>query len=599
MVILLSAYFSLGLIWLAAFAALGADGEMASYLFGAPLLLTGAWIGLRDRELGAGAVAVLALFALFVGIAVLQGRWSSGAPEFIVLGACIGVFLSARSFARRPPNPSHISTLLLWFFLLAATVSFLDQVWSPDRIFVFERPFHLGRLSSPFLSANTAATFFGIGVILTIGRIIRVSTRYAGENKSRRLILPIVTLLLCLTCLVLTASRAGILLAGGAAAALLCWELVHRFRRGERQSLWMLAGAGLGLAVAAGFIALISGETFGGRLAGGVDGIETRTELWTAYAGAIRDQLWFGAGPGGFEYINAISADARNASTLVFQRAAHNVVLQWLVQTGLVGLAGLACFWIGTGRRVSNGLRRAGKSRWFIRAVVCVGFFVFAHSLVDYGLEIPAMAWLVAWLTGLACGLCPVRAGSGTRLVRIAVASGMVLLAGWALLGLKDMLTATSVRTASGATAQAILAAPVPEHASLPVARAHSDLALRSTPAHPQHAREALERTLNLEPRDGRAEARLAYALLLSGESRAAANHLGRSYQLWPYAHPDFRTWRLELAAALWNRLPERERTAALHELRQVRPEWRGPWLAQTHACELGESPACIGLTSD
>lgn len=593
------AYLSLGLIWLAAFAALGADGEMASYLFGAPLLLIGAWAAFRDRELGAGALGLLALFVLFVCMAALQGRWSSGAPEFVALGACVGVFLSARAFARRQPNPSRILTLLLWLFLLAAIISFLDHVWSPDRIFVFERPFHLGRLSSPFLSANTAASFFGIGVILTIGRIIRVSTRHTGEKKLRHLILPIVTLLLCLTCLVLTASRAGILLTGCASAALLCWELVHRFRRGERQSIWVLTVASLGLAIAAGYIGLISGETFGGRLGDGVSGIETRTELWSAYAGAIRDQLWFGAGPGGFEYVNAVSADARNASTLVFQRAAHNVLLQWLVQTGLVGLAGLTCFWIGVSRRISGGLRRAGQSRWAIRTLVCVGIFVFAHSLVDYGLEIPAIAWLVAWLTGLASGLSPVRAVSGSRLVRIAVAAGMVLLAGWALLGLKDTLTATSVRTASGDTAAAILAAPFPERASLPVARAHSDLALRSTPAHPRHARAALNRALELEPRDGRAEARLAYALLLAGDSQAATVHLGRSYQLWPYAHPDFRTWRLELAAALWNRLPDRERTAALQELRQVRPEWRGTWLAQTNACELGDNPACIGLVRD
>ncbi|WP_417493210.1 O-antigen ligase family protein [Maricaulis sp.] len=593
------ALITLGLIWLAAFAALGADGEMASYLFGAPLLLIGGWVALRDRELGVGALGLLAMFALFVGMAALQGRWSSGAPEFVALGACLGVFLTARAFARRQQNPARISTILISLFLLAAAVSFLDHVWSPDRIFMFERPFHLGRLSSPFLSANTAATFFGIGVILTFGRVVRVSTSYTGEARWRHLILPIATVLLCLTCLVLTASRAGILLASGASAVLLCWELVRRFRRGEHRSLWVLTGASLGLAMAAGYVALISGETFGVRLVDGVSGVETRTELWTAYAGAIRDQLWFGAGPGGFEYVNAISADARNASTLVFQRAAHNVLLQWLVQTGLAGLAALAWFWIGAGRRVLGGLRRAGQARWLIRTLICVGIFVFAHSLVDYGLEIPAMAWLVAWLTGLACGLSPARSGPGSRWIRIAVAGAMVLLAGWALFGFSDTLTATRVRSASGAAATAILSAPLPDRASLSVARAHSDLALRSTPANPQHAREALSRVLSLEPRDGRTEARLAYALFLSGDSEAAASHLGRSYQLWPYAHPDFRTWRLELAAGLWNRLPDQERSAALRELRQVRPEWRRTWLDQTHACELGELPACIGLSND
>ncbi|SDL66680.1 O-antigen ligase family protein [Maricaulis salignorans] len=593
------AYISLGLIGLAAFTALGADSEMASYFYGAPLLLIGGWVAWRDRELGTGAAVLLAIMALFLGIAALRGQLLSGAPEFVALGACAAVFISARALAFRARKATEICAVLLGFFLLASIIAFLDHIWSPDRIFLFERPYHLGRLSSPFLSANTAATFFGIGVILSVGRLLRATAGPMGGARSKHLILPLTTLLFCLSCLVLTASRAGILLTGSVTCLLLLWEMAQRFRRGERQSLWALAAAGLGLALTATGIALLSGETFGSRIADVGVGAGSRSELWTAYSRAALEQFWFGAGPGGFEYVNAASTNAENASILVFQRAAHNIVLQWQLQTGLIGLLTLAGFWLWAGRRILSGLEQSGRPRWLIRTLVCIGLFVLAHGLVDYALEIPAIAWMTAWLAGLAVGVSAPRGKAQSSFVRHAVGVAMLLLAAGAVLGLVDTLRANAVRAATGDPAAAILAAPFPQMSGLALARAHADLALSSTPANPGHARAALDRVLALEPRDGRAEARLAYALLLAGDSQAAANHLSRSFQLWPYAHPDFRTWRLQLSASLWNRLGEEERRAALRELRQVRPEWRRPWLEQTRACELGGQPACIGLGED
>lgn len=593
------AYISLGLIWLAAFTALGADGEVASNFFGAPLLLIGAWVAFRDRWLGFGTASLVGVFALFLVMAILQGQWQSGEPEFVGLGACGAVFLTARSFARQGPKPSTISAVLLGFFLLAAVLAFVDYIWSPDQIFLFDKPYHLGRLSTPFLSANTAATFFGIGIILTVGRLLRVATGYAGEAKWKHLILPIASLLFCASCLILTASRAGILLTGGFSALLLLWETARRFQRGKTQSIRLIAFAGIGIAITTACILSLSGETFSSRITEGIDGVGSRTELWVAYRGALLDHFWFGAGFGGFEYVNAISANAENASILIFQRAAHNVVLQWLVQTGAVGLLTLIAFWLAVGRKIAGDLRHSGRARWMIRTLVCVGLFVLAHGMVDYALEIPAIAWLVSWLAGLACGWSPARAKPGMRPLRYAVAAAFGGLGILALINLADGLGANAVRTASGPAATEILATPFPDGASLSMARAHADLALRSTPANPQHALAALTQALALEPRDGRAEARLAYAYLLSGDSRSAAGHLERSYALWPYAHPDFRAWRLELAAALWNRLDNDQRTAPLQELRQVRPEWRQAWLSTTHACEVDDRSVCIGLMRD
>ncbi|WP_417488533.1 O-antigen ligase family protein [Maricaulis sp.] len=589
-------YISLGLIGLAAFTALGADSEMASYFFGGPLLLIGGWVAWRDRELGTGAAILLAITLLFWALAASRGQLQTGSAEFTALGACAAVFISARTLAFRTKRANGLSTILLGFFLLAAIIAFLDHIWSPDRIFLFERPYHLGRLSSPFLSANTAATFFGIGVILSVGRLLRAMVGRSGDTRWKHLILPLTTLLFCLSCLVLTASRAGVILTGGFASLLLLWEAAQRFQRGERQSLRALLAASIGLALTASGIVLLSGETFGGRLAEVGIGAGSRSELWAAYSRAALEQFWFGAGPGGFEYVNALSTNAENASTLVFQRAAHNIALQWQLQTGLAGLLTLAGFWLWTGRTVLSGLQQSGKPRWLIRTLVCAGLFVLAHGLFDYALEIPAIAWLTAWLTGLAVGISAPRSRPRSPGVRYAVALAMLLLAAWAMLGLTDTLRANAVRTASGDAAAAILAAPFPTRSGLALARAHADLALSSTPPDSAHAREALDRVLALEPRDGRAEARLAYAFLMSGDSHSAATHLSRSFQLWPYAHPDFRTWRLELSAALWNRLGDDERRAALRELRQVRPEWRRPWLERTRACQRANQPACIGL---
>jgi O-antigen ligase len=381
----------------------GGDTPAASLLLSTGLLGFGALATLICRPSPSGSMVLAAiLFAALVALGSVRNWTMFGAHEYAVLGAVGAVFWSARCGALTRDRADGLWMLSLLAGGLLAAFAFLDFLIDPALNFGRERPYHLDRLSAPFLSANTAATLYGSIALMACGEALRRSRHVGGSSWSRiieravpSLLLPALILMFAMSALFLTASRAGIALVLVLMPVLVVWDVASR-RSGLAAGFVWGGGAVLAISI---FFAL-SGDLFFTRIqAAGEDG--TRPMMLQAYWQVAQDHLWLGTGLGSFEFINDRVASPDNATFIQFQGAAHNVYLQWILQAGILGAA--AMFGL-VGLVITHlfvGLRRRTRQRSYLRTIIIIIAFVAGHGLVDYAVEIPMMAWWLGWLAGL------------------------------------------------------------------------------------------------------------------------------------------------------------------------------------------------------
>ncbi|MEO5973246.1 MAG: O-antigen ligase family protein [Sphingomicrobium sp.] len=116
-------------------------------------------------------------------------------------------------------------------------------------------------------------------------------------------------------------------------------------------------------------------------------------------------EYWpLGSGLGSFVPVFAVNENLDIASA-GFVNHAHNDLLEWLVETGVVGALWLAAVVGALGWRVARVVARGGRARAGQVAIVLAGAFALIllslHSLVDYPLRIAALAAVVAVAVGL------------------------------------------------------------------------------------------------------------------------------------------------------------------------------------------------------
>ena len=386
----------------------GADGALASYVGGLlfsglgaaslatkrPILPPAFWIG--------GALAA----ALAARAALAQRLFLAG-PELAAMAGLLGAFAVGLGAGGETRRAARSATLLGGALLFVITAAFLLHVTDPDAVLGRPKPYHQGRLTGPFLSANTMATLSALALVLGVTGAARAargagSLLRAAENLGRRGLLYALLALFSAVCLMLTASRAG-LAAGGAAGLLALWWQARGV--GDQPRSWRRGAVLLGLAAIGAVLLFSSGEMAQERLSGlGTEG-NGRLALWQASLAAFAEAPLFGHGLGSFARAVAPHVTAETAPVLSVQGAAHNLALQWLVQTGLfgtaVGAAGLAALV----RTLLAGLSRRRRGRFVLRAALCALLAAGLHGLADYGLEVPAVTWWLALLCGLAAGV--------------------------------------------------------------------------------------------------------------------------------------------------------------------------------------------------
>ncbi len=262
-----------------------------------------------------------------------------------------------------------------------------------------------GRLTAGMASPNVAATAAAVLVLLIAAQALRgargklqraATTKQNGVTLLLSAPASFVAIALLLTVLLLTGSRSGV---ASLAAALACFAALalpsrpENARGGTRATLLALAALAAVLIVFGGAIAF-------DRFSQLPTELDERAPLIAAHWRAFLERPWIGHGLGAFHEINAHIATPENWSALRTVGAAHNIFIQALEENGVIGFALLAAaVAIPAARAIAVALRAGSGAEWAAGAAAAL-MFCLLQGLVDFGLQTPAVAALVAFALG-------------------------------------------------------------------------------------------------------------------------------------------------------------------------------------------------------
>jgi O-antigen ligase len=361
-----------------------------------------------------GLIGVLGLQAASGGVPYPEQAFTA---TLYLLWAALLVMLG-RVLAREIGLPA-MAALLAWFLLagglLTALIGLLQhfQVSTPIDFLIGRAP--AGRVIGNLGQPNHTASYVALSLVSLI---------YLHGMQRLRPAPAFGCAALCLLLLTLAASRSAWLYLGAATALALLLHYRRRdavSRRLALAAVWLLPGFLVAQGVAAlPFMAqeeaqLASVE----RLFQPASGLAARLQLWGEAWQMFLGAPLTGAGWGRFSWHHFLHEAATGAAAApgVFNHA-HNVVLQLMAETGLVGASlvlGAIGLWIADLRRT-----RLDAEGWWLLASLSV---VAIHSLLEYPLWYSYFLGVAAFLLG----------AGAQRVVRLRVAAAGRLAAGLGL----------------------------------------------------------------------------------------------------------------------------------------------------------------------
>lgn len=378
--------------------------------------LLAAWIGLQSIDLSS--------------ISLANPIWGETESLFGPLAKSISVAPSDTMAAMIPtllpfiifltglllfPDDDAARLALRFLCLLGTAIALFGLVeflLFPGQLLFEQKPVYLDSLTAVFVNRNTAATFLGTTLILSVsltfshirsaGLASFVSAVLGSGGRTRKvdlgwgLVYAVATAIVFLA-LMLTRSRAGIAasLGGLAIVAIVLINFPSRSSHGSagfgnsskrRGTLWRSVAVIVGLGCLALFFA---GQVL---LRAQVQGMEDGR--FCAFDGMVRllgDNWLVGTGLGTFRDVYSPYRNPACGLDGIWTKA-HDVYLEGWITLGLpfvllaiAVLGALSFFLVG-------GIRRRRSLRWIPTAGLGILFVAAAHSTVDFSLQIPGFA---------------------------------------------------------------------------------------------------------------------------------------------------------------------------------------------------------------
>ena len=318
----------------------------------------------RSSPLAAALAAAAAwpLVQLAAGASVYRFEtWNAA----VAWAAHLTVFLLALQLFGNPVRLGRFLDALLWFGTAIAAVSLLQVFTSGGRIFwLFPTPYK-DLVLGPFVYRNNYAAFVELVVPLALLKALaRPRTALAWASAAALMAASVVA----------SGSRAGAVLVGLETLVILALDARGR-----------ALGAAWKLAAATVVLVAIAGPGFLWSRFQQADPLSVRRELVASSLAMFRDRPWMGFGLGTWPtaYPGYATFDLG-----MFANHAHCDWAEWAAEGGLPFLAAAAALALAA-------VIWSGRRRWGIGVAA-----VFAHALVDYPLQKPALAALTFTLLG-------------------------------------------------------------------------------------------------------------------------------------------------------------------------------------------------------
>lgn len=320
-----------------------------------------------------------------------------------------GLFWLAFQLTRDPARATHARNVIIAigsaYSLYGLFALFGGEAWLLGTIGA--RPDQ--SLTSSFVNRNSYATFAGLTLLAALSLFLervrhllaldgswRRKTALVIEHivfQSRLLTAAIITITLALF---LTTSRGGIFASLFALGALLLLQMPRRGGQG-RQPL------GFALLIVVGIAVVAGGGNFLDRLERQGLSLETdlRSTLFSTTIEAIKTAPLKGTGFGTYE--QAIEPyRANDPNIFALWEKAHNTYLENALELGLPAALALNIAIFLLALITYRGVRARRRHKSFPALGVAATLLVGLHALVDFSLQIPAVAVLYAFMMGLA-----------------------------------------------------------------------------------------------------------------------------------------------------------------------------------------------------
>lgn len=280
-----------------------------------------------------------------------------------------------------------------------------------ERVLWFHKWAYEGYLASTFVNRNSYATYAGIGLICVAGLLLhdlgsvlklkasaRTKLELSLEVLAGRSAYLVVAAVVLSTALLFSGSRAGVMSTLlGIITLIICCGYARVIPR--QQTMIFLSVA---VVTALVFLAVSGGAVIDRLSQLSEDTTQDRAGIYRLTWEAINAAPLTGSGLGTFSDVYPIFRDTRLPSGPPWQDA-HNTYLENAMELGLPAAALLFVSIASMGELCLFGLIRRRRAKIFAAVGLAVLTLVSAHALVDFSLEIPAVAATFCFLMGLAC----------------------------------------------------------------------------------------------------------------------------------------------------------------------------------------------------
>ena len=289
-------------------------------------------------------------------------------------------------------------------------VALLTLLYCAYALWLFFAAQSAGRLDAGISSANGAADVFIILALTAAAIVVRGARGHLSGAARRttdgprtpallRTPFALGALILSFTCLLLTASRAG-LVAGAIGVLVFASAIGAQMMKGQGGRRGMLAIPVLVMAAALAVLFWRGGDDVLERFALADQDLAIRRQIALAHWPFFSESPVFGQGLGAYYELNTLAAHPENWTALRPAGSVHNIYIQALEETGLVGL-GLLGLMLAT--PLERAMRRGfgpHSGAEYAAAAFAGAIVLFAHGFTDFGLQTPAIAALFAFVLG-------------------------------------------------------------------------------------------------------------------------------------------------------------------------------------------------------
>lgn len=387
-------------------------GFRETRVFLVPFGLAAAWAAIQampmapdtlDHPLWIGAGA--ALGANLRGTVSLDPSATGSALALLL--AYGGIFWLSLQYCRSRQRARQVFLALTVAGLGYAAYGLVVEFSGAHMVLWFEKSAYVNNLTSTFINRNSYATYAGLTLLCAIAMFIELFSGAVGDHLSGRerirSTLDVatgrgwMTLVACpviATALLLSESRGGFLSTSVGIVALVIAIGATRTVGFRHAFAMAVAVFGIGLV-----FFLFSGEVTAERLARTDVGSEERTAIYDLTLQAIGDAPLLGTGLGTFGEVFRMYRDER---VLHVFDAAHNTYLEIALELGLPAASLLVLSIAALFVRCVIGVRTRRRDALFPCIGVAATALIAVHSLVDFSMQIPAVAAAYALLMGAA-----------------------------------------------------------------------------------------------------------------------------------------------------------------------------------------------------